>query len=298
VKRLALLAFAVLALGSAPADAATKEYSTGNINVRIAGVRDTSLGVPDAGPVSFVRVSFRISLAVTSAFAITVVSPEGTEVPIVVNRGAGADFGGGEKSCGGILTDVDSDTRTNPISAGSAPFTDDPYRSESNLRSLYGETARGRWRLHIENSGAPATLHCLTLDISRAVPQTLSARGGAVRASVTFTERNFFFERIRMKVVRRGRTLLDSPVQRLHCPECNTFRPAAVRVRDLDGGEPEVLLDMYSGGAHCCSVLLVLRYDAAVRTYRSKLLSFGNYGYRLVDLDRDGLPELSAYDER
>jgi hypothetical protein len=193
---------------------------------------------------------------------------------------------------------VDSDTTTNPISAGRAPCADDPYRSEGNLRSLYGESARGRWTLHIENSGAPATLHCLTLDISRAVPQTLSARGGAVRASVTFTERNFCFERIRMKVVRRGRTLLDSPVQRLHCPECNTFRPAAVTVRDLDAGEPEALLDMYSGGAHCCSVLLVLRYDAAVRTYRSKLLSFGNYGYRLVDLDRDGLPELSAYDER
>jgi hypothetical protein len=297
VKRLAL-GLAVLALGSAPAHAATREYSTGNIKVRIGGVGNTPLGVPDAGPVSFVRVSFRISVPDTSALVITLVSPKGTRVPLVVNRGAGADFGSGERGCGGFLTDVDSDMTTNPISRGRPPFTDDPYRPEGDLRSLYGENARGRWTLHIENNGAPATLHCLTLDISRAVPQTLHALGGAVRASVTFTERNYLFEHLHMKIVRGGRTVVDSPVQKLHCPECNTFQRVALKVRDLDGGEPEVTLDLFTGGAHCCDVLLVLRYDPEAKAYRSKLLDFGNYGYRLVDLDRDGLPELAAYDER
>jgi len=67
-------------------------------------------------------------------------------------------------------------------------------------------------------------------------------------------------------------------------------------VRDLDGGEPEVLVELYTQGAHCCSVALALRYDGA--TYRPKLLLYGNFGYKVVDLDRDGLPELSAFDER
>ena len=52
MKRLALLALAVLALGAAPAQSATKEYSTGNVTVRIGAHLDQSLDVPDAGPVS------------------------------------------------------------------------------------------------------------------------------------------------------------------------------------------------------------------------------------------------------
>ena len=67
-------------------------------------------------------------------------------------------------------------------------------------------------------------------------------------------------------------------------------------MRDLDGGEPEVLVELYTQGAHCCTVVLVLRHAGG--TYRPKLLDFGNYGYKLVDLDQDGLPELSAFDER
>jgi uncharacterized protein YraI len=40
VKRLAVPALGLLALGAAPAQSATKEYSTGNVNVRIGVMRD------------------------------------------------------------------------------------------------------------------------------------------------------------------------------------------------------------------------------------------------------------------
>jgi subtilisin-like proprotein convertase family protein len=298
MRRLAAIALGLLAIGSEPAHAATKTYSTGNINAAVGATLDQALNVPDRGPVSFVRVSFRITVPDTSALAISLVSPQGTVLPLVVNRGADANFGSGEKGCGGLVTVLDSDTTSNPIASGSAPFTDGPYRAEGNLRRLYDEDARGRWRLRIANSGGAATLHCLTLDISRAVPQRLTAERGPVRASVTFQERDFLFEKLRVKVERGGRTVVDAPIQRLRCPDCGQNRPVSVRIRDLDGGEPEVLVDMYTGGAHCCSNLLVLRYDAAARTYRPTLLDFGNYGYRIVDLDHDGLPELSAFDER
>jgi subtilisin-like proprotein convertase family protein len=298
VTRLALLAGAVLALGPAAARAATNEYSTGSIDARIGGRLDRSLTVPDRGPVSFVRVSFRISVPNTAALAISLVGPRGTRVPLVVHRGDGADFGTGDRGCGGIPTVFDSDLTISPISAGTAPFTDDPYRAEGRLPSLYGEEAHGRWTLHVENSGPPARLHCFTLDISRSVPQRLTARSGAVRATVTYTERDSSFERLRLRVVRAGRTVVDAPLERLGCSDCAGYRPSAVRIRDLDGGEPEVLVDLYTGGAHCCATLLVLRYDPASGTYRPRLFGFGNYGYRLVDIDGDGLPELSASDER
>jgi hypothetical protein len=298
VKRLALLTLALLAVGAAPADAATKEYSTGNINARIGDRLDKALEVPDTGPVSFVRVSFRISAPDTSKLAISLVSPKGTEVPLVVNRGTGADFGSGDKACGGLVTVLDSDMTTNPISGGTAPFTDNPYRPEGNLRSLYGEDARGRWTLRVTNKGAPATLHCLTLDISRAVPETLSGRSGSVRASVSYIERDYLYDHLRVKIVRAGRTVLDVPIQQAGCRDCAEYRPVSVKVRDLDGGEPEVLVDLFSGGAHCCVFTFILRYDEAAKRYRSTLAYWGNYGSRLVDLDRDGRPEFSAFDER
>ena len=140
---------------------------------------DRSLTVPDRGPVSFVRVSFRITTPDTSALAISLVSPKGTEVPLVTDRGARRRLRQRRAGCGGDLTVLDSDETTNPIAAGSSPFTDNPYRPEGNLSSLYGEDARGRWTLRVTNGGRPAHLHCFTLDISRAVPETLSARHAA-----------------------------------------------------------------------------------------------------------------------
>ncbi|HEY7603778.1 MAG TPA: proprotein convertase P-domain-containing protein [Gaiellaceae bacterium] len=294
-----LTAAVLLAATAGPADAATKTYSTGTIDVPVGASFERSLTVPDSGPVSFVRVSFRITTPDTSALAISLVSPQGTEVPLVVQAAAGADFGSDEKGCGGLMTVLDSDQRTNPIAAGAPPFTNGPYRPAGSLASLYGEDARGRWALRIVKSDArSARLHCLTLDISRDVPQTLSARAGTVAATVTYTERDFLFEKLRVRVVRAGRTAVDQPITRLGCPDCANDRPSAVKIRDLDGGGPEVLVDLYSGGAHCCLFTLILRWDAAATRYRSTLGYWGNYGSRLADLDGDGLPEFSAFDER
>jgi subtilisin-like proprotein convertase family protein len=298
MRRLLLSVAVLLAVTAGPAHAATKTYSTGNIEAPIGASFDRSITVPDRGPVSFVRVSFRITTPETSTLAVALVSPAGTEVPIVANRGAGADFGSGARGCGAFLTVVDSDEATNPIAGGASPFTDNPYKPEGNLGSLYGEDARGRWTLEITNGGKPARLNCFTLDISRDVPETRSAHRGAITASVSFTERDFLFEKLHVRVTRAGHTVLDAPIQRLGCPDCANDRPSAVKVLDLDGGEPEVLVDLYSGGAHCCLFTLILRWDPAARRYRSTLGYWGNYGSRLVDLDGDGAPEFSAFDER
>ena len=72
-----------------------------------------------------------------------------------------------------------------------------------------------------------------------------------------------------------------------------------VRVRDLDDdGEPEVLLDLYTGGAHCCSYTQIYGYHAATNAYRRVKGSWGDYGYDLADLNKDGRPEFNGRDFR
>ena len=49
------------------------------------------------------------------------------------------------------------------------------------------------------------------------------------------------------------------------CGSCGRYAPAgfgrtsSVKVRDLDGGRPEVLVNLYTGGAYCCWLTLVYR---------------------------------------
>src|SRR5437764_8897950 len=89
---------------------------------------------------------------------------------------------------------------------------------------------------------------------------TETASSGAVTASFSYTKKSdFSYEGLHLKVVRAGRTALDAAAP----PSCvggvcgfwpaGVGRTRSVHVLDLDGdGEPEVVLDLYSGGAHCC----------------------------------------------
>ena len=70
-------------------------------------------------------------------------------------------------------------------------------------------------------------------------------------------------------------------------------------MRDLDqDGEPEVVVDLYTGGAHCCVVSQIFRYRSARDDYRPSRAFWGNPGYGFADYDGDGRPELVTRDDR
>jgi hypothetical protein len=72
---------------------------------------------------------------------------------------------------------------------------------------------------------------------------------------------------------------------------------SAVKVADLDGdGEPEVLVDVFSGGAHCCVTARLLTFNGT--GYTPKDIGYGDVGYTLKDADGDGRPELVGFDPR
>lgn len=102
----------------------------------------------------------------------------------------------------------------------------------------------------------------------------------------------------RVTITRNGVREVDHRRLRRLCELCSSLvRPrSALHVRDLDAdGEPEVVVDLFSGGAHCCwSTVVFVPKDG---TYRARLAQWGNAGYTLEDLDGNGMPELVTTDD-
>jgi len=297
-KSLTTVVLAVL-WAAAPAHGATKTYSTGPIAVSLpaGSVVERSLAVPDRGPVSFASVALHIDGSRDSDLTVSLVSPSGTAIVLAQRQGgSGTGYGAGKAGCEYPFAEFEDDGF--PLAGAEAPLIDGPYAPEQPLAALDGEEANGSWTLRIENAagGVPGRLLCGQLTLSRDVLQTERAEAGGVAASLAFHESDFRYAGVRLTIERRGRTILDTPVRRLEPPGARAFRPV---VRDLDAdGEPEVVLDLFTGGAHCCTLSLLYRYLPDLGRYRQTLAFWGNAGYRLQDLDGDGRPELVSADDR
>ncbi|HEX3688765.1 MAG TPA: hypothetical protein VHV28_03685, partial [Solirubrobacteraceae bacterium] len=74
---------------------------------------------------------------------------------------------------------------------------------------------------------------------------------------------------------------------------------SSVHVIDLDGiGQPNVLLDLYTGGAHCCSVEQVFTFDPGTSTYTMTEHNFGDPGAKIHNLRHNGQFEFVTGDDR
>jgi hypothetical protein len=112
-----------------------------------------------------------------------------------------------------------------------------------------------------------------------------------------------------LEISRAGKPLLDEPVPNdSKSGGSASMQPAyfyyqshrkSVIVRDVDGdSEPEVVIDLYSGGAHCCTLSRVYRYDAASDAYRSTAHMWGDFPYTFKRLNGDRKLEWVSYDDR
>ena len=136
--------------------------------------------------------------------------------------------------------------------------------------------------------------------------RTETASSGSVRATITYSiPRGGAYFVVRLTVDRAGRRALDVRV-----PECTVIqycgtKPVpihggkALAVSDLDDdGEPEILLDLWSGGVHCCWWSRLYRWNASARRYVTRAHLWGNVAYRLADLDQDRKVEFVSSDDR
>jgi hypothetical protein len=121
-----------------------------------------------------------------------------------------------------------------------------------------------------------------------AAPQTETESAGTVTATLTYEKQSDFeYTGMRLQVTRAGAPAYDGIASASGCgvPYCAPRgavggASSSLKLTDLDGdGEPEVLVDLYSGGAHCCSITRVLRWNG--KAYVSTTRNFADPGYTL-----------------
>ena len=184
-------------------------------------------------------------------------------------------------------------------------------------RSAIGSapSARSGWTTHSKLVDSVPVVHAALVAIAAASflgapggpPETQTAALGNVSATINWTvsEEGGLVRNFRVAITREGQRLVDEPVTVRRCAAIGcalgpaTFPPArrAVAVVDLEGeGEPEVVVDTYTGGAHCCTVSKIWRFDG--EAYSAIEHDWGNQVYRLRDFDRDGRVEFRSADDR
>jgi hypothetical protein len=137
-----------------------------------------------------------------------------------------------------------------------------------------------------------------------------TASSGAVTAELSYIKRTrgeggfrfVEFRDFRVRILRGGQVLYDKaigkPCEQFCTPADSALTGKHVGLRDLNGdGEPEAVVDLFTGGSSCCVFVYAYGYDAAANVYRRARLDTGA-GFVVRDYGGDGLIELVGDDFR
>jgi hypothetical protein len=160
-------------------------------------------------------------------------------------------------------------------------------------------------------SARVAAVSCCALLAVPAVASadTETASSGATSATLSYDRADGAIENVRISVTRAGVRLVDEPGPRFRggCTERCEYAPLnahagakSIFVRQLDpDAEPEVLVELYTGGASCCPASRIYDFDPARGTYRRIDRNWNTSGHRGArDLDADGVAEFHSRDSR
>ena len=177
------------------------------------------------------------------------------------------------------------------LAGGRAPAVREPRAPARDVARR-----RGRRGSAIALLGLGVALVALGGSAALAAPATttVTASGGGTSATLSYRENRSsaqgpLYSKLHLTITRAGHTAFDATVS---TPFCGTSCWPDVwpghrflTVADLGaGGSPDVILDLYSGGAHCCSILQVYRFEADRGTYSILQRDFGDPGASLVEL--------------
>jgi hypothetical protein len=141
-----------------------------------------------------------------------------------------------------------------------------------------------------------------TAAASRHVVETVAS--GNIEADFSYDHSKYRFTHPHLTIKRGGAVLVDKDLKPLTSygevdPARYYNHQKSISILNLDTDpEPQIVLDLYWGGAHCCWYTEVYRYVSDANSYRLTTQLWGNVDYRPADLDRDGVQELISADNR
>jgi hypothetical protein len=151
---------------------------------------------------------------------------------------------------------------------------------------------------------------------SQVKPFTAQRSAGNITAELSVDliqepERFTQYKNTRIKITRQGKTVFDQAIADHSTTQDLNEQWVAVALesrdtseemilRDLDGDqEPELMVNFYSGGAHCCTSSAIYHYTPQTNTYTPMVHGWGNAGGpNLKDVNQDGKLELISRDDR
>jgi hypothetical protein len=137
-----------------------------------------------------------------------------------------------------------------------------------------------------------------------ALATTQTASRGAVTATFTYSGHYPNYSKLHLRIAQSGSVLYDQAVHSKVCgkycaPGATGSKASSVQIIDLDDiGQPNVILSLYTGGAHCCSVQQIYTFDPGTMTYGVTEHDFGDPGAQIEDLNHDGHSEFVTADDR
>ena len=136
-----------------------------------------------------------------------------------------------------------------------------------------------------------------------AVAATETASSGDITATFTFAGNAPNYNSERLTIARAGTVVYQQPVVSSLCfqvcaPGSEGSSKTSVHVLGLEpGGQPDVVLDLFSGGAHCCWIEQIFSFDPGTMTYVKTQRNFGDPGVRILDLQHNGELEFLTADD-
>jgi hypothetical protein len=118
---------------------------------------------------------------------------------------------------------------------------------------------------------------------------TQTAGAGGVRATFSYRGAIPTVSAAHLTIVKGGQTLYDAPVTSQQCGvQCGPAQfgrgASSLGIVPLLPGSPQVILDLYSGGANCCFIDQIFSYDPGTMTYVKTEHAFGSSGATLKRL--------------
>lgn len=130
--------------------------------------------------------------------------------------------------------------------------------------------------------------------------ETITEQKGNIKAELSYESGEFCIESpIQLKLTRNQKVVLDELIDSTEICRLSSYHEPPLTIKNLDqNDEPEIIVDFYTGGAHCCFFSLVYRYNSTSNQYEKTEKYWYNTPYSLQDENKDNIPEFHATDNR